>query len=153
MGIHHSSDTKTCHDYDNNCQKRHSTASLTNGQRGGRAQTEARGGSAGCRLRCLARGFALGAARVRFGGARRSAPTCDSLPRTTKPNLAACLPPANPPARQAPPASHNAQTTTYHGNILELFYTIKDHPTQHSELFTLTPGNYNYRLKMLIFMS
>lgn len=112
MGIHHSSDTKTCHDHDNNCQKRHSTASLTNGQRGGRAQTEARGGSAGCRLRRLARGFALGAARVRFGGARRSAPTCDSLPRTTKPNLAACLPPANPPARQASPASHNAQHTT-----------------------------------------
>lgn len=105
MGIHHSSNTKTCHDHDNNCQKRHSTASLTNEQRGGRAQTEARGGSAGCRLRRFGAGLR---ARHRSGPARWCPPLGAHLrlASTNNKTQPRCLPAAACQPASAPgPAS------------------------------------------------
>lgn len=84
MGIHHSSDTKTSHDHDNNCQMCHSTASLS---RASRVEAErrlrlARGGGPRLADTSLRVGRALGRARRASG--RAAAPTCAALPRTTK---------------------------------------------------------------------
>lgn len=72
MGIHHSSDTKTSHDHDNNCQMCHSTASLS---QAGRMVADRRlrrlrwqpGGGYGVRARSRARARSgpLGRARRR----------------------------------------------------------------------------------------
>lgn len=135
MGIHHSSDTKTSHDHDNNCQICHSTASLS---RAGRLEAErrlrlARGGGGG-RLAdtSLRVGRALGCARS--GSGRAAAPTCD------------------------PPLSirfHEQQNRTelLHNTILQSkpLFTITDINFQHCCTTVLDPNKiYYYFISQLI---
>lgn len=85
MGIHHSSDTKTLHDHDNNCQMCHSTASQPQAQRleaERRLRRTVARPAGGYDVR--PRSAALG--RVRYASGHHSpphralpaAPTCDS---------------------------------------------------------------------------